>query len=321
VRKNILFIIGFIFVLVSIPVAVFLVKQNQDLREHAAGLNPTATPNPTTSPQETTLNSNEWNFLQIINSYRANLGLSTLKVSVKLEQASKWEANDLAVAGILSHTDSLGRDPNARLQAFGYNSSSAAENVAASSSDAQTAFNQFISACDPDSSGACQYTHKANIEKPEMNAIGIAAQAYTTGQFQGSYVWVTDFGSVVDSAITPPDTISQSPTGEPSPTSIIITQEPSPTTQPVLSENPTSKPTLSPTEALQTPTAIPTGISTPTLTLTPTASISAAPTISLPTETSTPTPTIANPGGIAQTYSIIAGAIIIIIGGLFLLAL
>jgi uncharacterized protein YkwD len=320
VRKQTLLIVGFIIVLLSIPILIFELKQNQDLREHASGLNPTATP--TVVPQQPTLNPNEWNFLQIINSYRANLGLSPLKISVKLEQAAKWEANDLSVSGALSHIDSLGRNPDDRIRAFGYNSSSAAENVTASSSDAQTAFNQFISACDPNSSGTCQYAHKVNIERPEMNAIGIGAQAYTTGQYMGSYVWVTDFGSVLDSEITPPNTISTTPSQQPSPTSVVVTQEISPT-QPILSETPTVNPTLpsaTPTEISQTPTLTSTETPTPTLSINPTASASATPIVETPTTTN-PTSTIANPGGTTQTMGIIAGVIIVILGGLFLLAL
>src|SRR5438270_11519927 len=97
--------------------------------------------------QNSTLDSEQWAFLTLINSYRAQNGVGPLQVSVALQNSSQWMANDMATKNYVSHTDSLGRDPFTRMAAFGYQLISSGEHIAAASSDAQGGLNQWISAC------------------------------------------------------------------------------------------------------------------------------------------------------------------------------
>ncbi len=153
-----------------------------------------------------TLDSEEWGFLTLINNYRAQNGLSSLQVSVALENASLWMSGDMAANNYFSHTDSLGRSPGARLIAFGYPYTPWGENLAAGYSDAQDTFDQWQTACDPDASGNCTYAHRMNMLSPGYAAVGIA-RAYGSGTTYGWY-WTTDFGGVVEQSVQPPTTTS-----------------------------------------------------------------------------------------------------------------
>ncbi len=149
-----------------------------------------------------TLDSEQWAFLTIINNFRAQNGAGPLQVSVILETSSQWMSDDLATKNYFSHTDSLGRAFGSRLQAFGYNYYPAGENIAAGSSTAQAAFNQWLNACDADASGACTYAHRKNMMNAGYKAIGIGRSYNSSSTYK--WYWVTDFGGVVDQPITPP---------------------------------------------------------------------------------------------------------------------
>jgi len=147
-----------------------------------------------------TLDSEEWNFLTLINNYRASNGLGPLQVDVDLENAAQWMSGDMAAKNYFSHTDSLGRSPGARLAAFGYTSSAWGEDLAAGYSDAQDTFNQWETACDPDATGACTYAHR-EIMLGAYAAIGIA-RAYNANSQYGWY-WTADYGASIDQIISP----------------------------------------------------------------------------------------------------------------------
>src|SRR3990172_7932133 len=67
------------------------------------------------------LDDQEQTFLTLINQYRALNGLGQLSVNDSLTNAARWMAQDMATLNYFSHTDSLGRDPFARMDYFGYN--------------------------------------------------------------------------------------------------------------------------------------------------------------------------------------------------------
>src|SRR5438445_607789 len=67
------------------------------------------------------LDGEEQAFLGLINQYRAQNGLGGLSLDGQLNDASKWMSQDMCAKNYFSHTDSLGRDPFARMAAFGYN--------------------------------------------------------------------------------------------------------------------------------------------------------------------------------------------------------
>ena len=158
---------------------------------------------------QTTLDSDESAFLTLINNFRAQNGVPPLQVSATLQQSSQWMSNDMAVKNYFSHTDSLGRDPFTRMSQLGYTYYPEGENIAAGYSDAQNTFNQWQTACDPDSTGACTYAHRQNMLNASFRALGIG-HAYNAGSTYRWY-WVTDFGGYLDKPLSPsnaPPTIS-----------------------------------------------------------------------------------------------------------------
>lgn len=170
-------------------------------------------------------------FLKILNQHREKLGLQPLVISPTLNKAAQWMANDMATHNYLSHTDSLGRNPFQRMDAFGYNYKTArGENIAAGSKDPQVTYTQWYNACDKDANGKCTYAHRKNMLNPDFKAIGIGMASNPNSNY--NYYWVTDFGGLVDKSST------QSPT--------IHNQTKTPMTTP---QNPTQSPTMTPTIA------------------------------------------------------------------------
>lgn len=168
---------------------------------------PTPAPAPAPGSGPPALDSEEWAFLTLINNYRAQNGLGGLQVSAALESAAKWMSADMAAMNYFSHTDSLGRSTGARIAAFGYTYTPWGENLAAGYADAQSAFDQWRTACDPDASGACTYAHRRNMLAPGFTAIGIAR---APGGGYGWY-WTTDFGGYVEQNIPAPGTTASVP--------------------------------------------------------------------------------------------------------------
>src|SRR5690242_20450106 len=140
----------------------------------------------------TTLDSEESSFLTLINAFRAQNGVGSLQVSLALQNSSTWMSTDMATKNYFSHTDSLGRDPFARMNAFGYTHAPAGENIAAGYPDAQNTFNQWLTACDADGLGNCTYAHRVNMLNASYVVIGIG-RAYSSTATYGWY-WTTDFG-------------------------------------------------------------------------------------------------------------------------------
>lgn len=132
------------------------------------------------------LDSEELEFLRLINEYRAQNGRGPLQISVTLTKASQWMATDMATNNYLGHTDSLNRGADVRIDWFGYPRSTWGENCAAGHADAQNTFLQW-----KNSAG-----HNANMLGSAFQAIGIG-RAYNVNATYKSY-WTTDFGSTVD---------------------------------------------------------------------------------------------------------------------------
>lgn len=142
------------------------------------------------------LDAEESSFLTILNNYRSQNGLGPLQISTTLESSSRWMSNDMAAKNYFSHTDSLGRDPFARMANFGYPvyQTSAGENLGAGNAGAQATFNQWLNACDADASGTCTYGHRMNMLNPNYQKIGIARAFGSTSSYQ--WYWTTDFGGI-----------------------------------------------------------------------------------------------------------------------------
>jgi uncharacterized protein YkwD len=319
------------------------------------------TPTPTTT-NDAMLDQEEWNFIKIINDYRATFNLQPLKVSKTLYKAAKWMTEDMKNQQKLNHIDSLGRNPWQRATAFGY-PGQASENAAVTSGGlAQSVFVAWRDGCDADSTGKCTYAHREGMKGATDRAIGIARFPDPNGQ---NWWWTADFGPTLDAEITqtptpsvtntPTPTATQVPTGTPTTTTSVTptvvtlptntptntptptptkTPTPTPTNTPTPTPSPTPTTPITPTPTVivitqppsPTPTNTPTPAQgqaslTPTLSPTPTVVIATATNTPSPTSRPTATPTIAKPGGIAQTFGVIGGIFIVIVAGIFLLAL
>jgi uncharacterized protein YkwD len=144
------------------------------------------------APAQTTLDSEELAFVQLINNYRQQNGLAPLQISLALTNAAKWMSQDMGTKGYFpgDHVDSLGRDPYQRMAAFGYGYAVAkGENIAAGNATAQATFDQWRN-----SPG-----HNANMLYSGFLTMGIG-RACVSGSPYGCY-WTNDFGGFVDQTI------------------------------------------------------------------------------------------------------------------------
>lgn len=137
-----------------------------------------------------TLDDEERTMLRLVNEYRAQNGLSQLRVSIVLTRASEWKSADMASKNYFGHVDSQGRDPFVRMSAFGYNyNTSRGENLAAGYADAVRTFNQWKTSA----------SHNAAMLNGKYNVIGIARE-YSGGS-QYKWYWTSNFGGYVDALI------------------------------------------------------------------------------------------------------------------------
>jgi uncharacterized protein YkwD len=143
------------------------------------------------SVSDTTFDSEEQQFLQLINQYRAQNGLSSLTVSTNLNRSATWMARDLAVNNYFSHTDSLGRGPNARIVDCD-GQPQGGENLAAGTikDTAGEAFEMWRK-----SPG-----HNTNMLYASYKQIGIARFYDTSSTY--TWYWVTEFSTTNDGTNT-----------------------------------------------------------------------------------------------------------------------
>jgi len=162
------------------------------------------------------IDSEEREFLDLINQYRAQNGRGPLTISTNLTRSAAWMAKDLAENNYFSHTDSTGRTFDVRMaqcDATPYYG----ENIAAGTyrSSAQSVFAAWRA-----SSG-----HNTNMLRSSFRQIGIA-RYYDSSSRYGWY-WVTDFSTSDDgtsgssSGSTGGSTSSPSPSPSPSPTTSV----------------------------------------------------------------------------------------------------
>jgi uncharacterized protein YkwD len=152
-----------------------------------SGQSAQALTNCSVSDNEIALDSEEAQFLTLINTYRAQNGRGALTASTNLNRASAWMARDLAVNRRFSHTDSLGRSPSTRVRDCDY-PQGAGENIAAGTvkDTAAEAFEMWRN-----SSG-----HNANMLGSSYRQIGIARYYDASAPYR--WYWVTNFGSTDD---------------------------------------------------------------------------------------------------------------------------
>jgi uncharacterized protein YkwD len=192
-----------------------------------------------TPRQAEALDSEEQSFLTYINDYRAQNGLGPLTINESLNGVARWMANDMATNNYFSHTDSLGRDPFARMDQLGYAYNTwRGENLAAGTETAPYAFQLW-----KDSPG-----HNANMLGTHYTVIGIA-RVFNQNSNYGWY-WATEFGGEGGPAPAPPPAPVVT---DPPPRAPATAYQPVPTIAPPISIVPPPAPTVEVTAA-PTPT-------------------------------------------------------------------
>lgn len=99
-----------------------------------------------------------------LNNYRARHGLKPVRIAPKLIEASRIHADDLARAGIISHSGTDGSTHGDRAQRVGYNFLIAGENVATGQKSWEQVFKDW-----QESPG-----HNENLLRPDVSEFGIA---------------------------------------------------------------------------------------------------------------------------------------------------
>jgi uncharacterized protein YkwD len=117
----------------------------------------------------------------LVNAHRAKLGLTALVVSPTLTAAATWKARHMAAYRYMDHPDPgprVARTVAQRFAACGYSQATWGENIASGFSSARAVVNGWLN-----SPG-----HRANIERAEFRATGVAAAG--TARY-----WSQTFGS------------------------------------------------------------------------------------------------------------------------------
>lgn len=215
-----------IFLIISVTIlsiTLFLINQNQDTRSRAAS-------GTCTVDNAITLDTQEQEFLNILNNHRASIGRGPLRASLNLSKAAQWQTEDMIENNYRSHTDSLGRSAQQRLNQCGIGGSTGGENIVWARTSAQHAFDGWMS-----SPG-----HKANMEHAAYTQIGIARMS----EGNNKSVWVNTFSSGNDGT-SPELDLPTTPSSTPVPPSTTPTISPTaqPTSQPSPSVTPI-EPTL-----------------------------------------------------------------------------
>lgn len=193
------------------------------------------------------LDSEERQFVELLNTYRQQHGLRPLTVSESLTRASAWLVVDLSSKNYFSHTDSLGRAPQARVEDCGYRSP-AGENIAAGT--------HWDTALEAFEAWKASKGHNENMLYPDYMQVGVA-RVHAPGSQYGWY-WATEFGIADDGTnlMAPaPVATPAAPTTPPAPAPALtptpaatLPPAPSPAATPPVVV-PTAMPSLSPAPA------------------------------------------------------------------------
>lgn len=124
----------------------------------------------------------EYAFVDLVNGYRAGLGLGTLTLNYELGAAADYHSYDMATNNYFDHYLYDGTDPGANIQNFGYTGFPWAENIASGMGTAQEVFIAWQNSPE----------HDATMRNPEFTEIGIG-RAYSENSYYGWY-WTATYG-------------------------------------------------------------------------------------------------------------------------------
>ncbi len=137
------------------------------------------------------LTCEEARFVSLINIYRSNNLLPTLRVSISGVKSTHWHAQDMITKNYFAHSEPDGRSFSERAKSFGYPTWS--ENIAAGNTSASATFCQW-----KNSPG-----HNTNMLREQHTTMGIGN--ITGGGIYRSY-WSNNFAGVVSDLISMPST-------------------------------------------------------------------------------------------------------------------
>ena len=146
--------------------------------------------------------SEEIAFVKLINQYRADNGLSQLKISDAISEAAYRHNSDMGKYGFFDHYTvksdwfAKGTSPYERMAKSGYNYNNTyeGENIAAG----------YVTAADVFKAWKNSPGHNANMLNPHYKVIGISRLYVSTSKY--IYFWTTDFGGYVDASAHSVDT-------------------------------------------------------------------------------------------------------------------
>jgi uncharacterized protein YkwD len=130
----------------------------------------------------------EATFVNLLNDYRASLGLNPLSINYELGAAADYHSYDMATNNYFDHYLFDGTDPGTNMRNFGYYGSPYGENIAAGMETAQEVLTAW-----QNSPG-----HNAEMTNPNFTEVGVG-RYYGDGSYYGWY-WTADFGGGNDVA-------------------------------------------------------------------------------------------------------------------------
>jgi uncharacterized protein YkwD len=128
----------------------------------------------------------ERSLCQQINVFRAQHGLTRLRLSSALTRAAQWLSDDMARNDYIDHVDSFGRTTVTRLRSFGYRSTTMGENLAGGASSAAATLLQWRRSP----------PHRLMLLRPGLRVLGIG-RAHRAGTMLEWY-WTATFGGTLD---------------------------------------------------------------------------------------------------------------------------
>jgi uncharacterized protein YkwD len=147
---------------------------------------PTLTPTPTATPQSGT-HPFAQEVVNIVNTERAKVGCNPVTMDSRLLTAAYKHSQDMGDNDYFSHTGLNGSSPWDRMEAEGYNFSTAGENIAAGSNSPTGVMTAWMN-----SSG-----HRNNILNCDFIHIGVGYyyKANDTGNINYTHYWTQVFGT------------------------------------------------------------------------------------------------------------------------------
>jgi uncharacterized protein YkwD len=129
-----------------------------------------------------TPDAEELAFVDLVNGYRASLGLGTLTLNYELGAAADYHSYDMATNNYFDHYALDGTDPGTNIQNFGYTGYPWAENIASGMATAQEVLIAWQNSPE----------HDATMRNPAFTEIGIGRH-YNEASYYGWY-WTATYG-------------------------------------------------------------------------------------------------------------------------------